>query len=324
MTTQLATTAADTALTQQDAERIRDYAAAGVAHNTKRAYRSQADRFAAWAKGRNLEPLDALTDAGLAAYLAERADQGAAPATLAQAVAALRQAAKAAGSADPYQQAAQAVLRGARRSGAAQGLGRGQVQGVRWQALEGAAVLAAADKTAGGLRDAALLRLGSDCLLRVSELATVQVADLEADADGSGRLTVRRSKTDQDGRGATLYVGSPTMRAVAAWQAAASISAGPMFRRVWGRSKTVGETGIDASTARRVIAKRAAAAGVEGRVSGHSLRVGSAQDLASAGAELTELMNAGRWQSPAMPAHYARGQLAGRGAVARLRYGAGK
>lgn len=77
---------------------------------------------------------------------------------------------------------------------------------------------------------------------------------------------------------------------------------------------------------RRVLKARAQPAGVEGRISGHSARVGSAQDLAAAGAELTELMNAGRWQSPAMPAHYAQGQLAlaGRGAVARLRYGAGK
>ena len=309
-------------LTRQDAERIRDYAAAGVAENTRRAYTAQARAFERWADGRNLEPLAALTDQGLAAYLADRADQGASPATLSQAVAALRKAASAAGSADPYGNGAQAVLRGIRRSGTAQG--RGQVQGIRWADLEGAAVLAAAEGTAAGLRDAAMLRLGSDALLRVSELAAVRVADLEQEADGSGRLTVRRSKTDQDGKGATLYVGAPTMRAIRKWQDAASVADGPLFRRVWGRSATVGEDAVSARTARRVIQRRAEAAGLEGRISGHSLRVGSAQDLASAGAELTELMNAGRWQSPAMPAHYARGQLAGRGAVARLRYGAGK
>ncbi len=126
------------------------------------------------------------------------------------------------------------------------------MQGVRWAELEGAAVLAASDGSLAGLRDAAMLRLSSDALLRVGELAAVQCAD-----------------------------GSPSHPE-----------------------------------------RRAAAVGLEGRISGHSLRVGYAQDLASAGAELTELMNAGRWQSPAMPAHYARGQLAGRGTVARLRYGA--
>ncbi len=76
------------ALTVADRERIADYAAAGVAENTRRAYWNQADRFAEWAAGRSLEPLAALTDAGLAAYLSERADAGASPATLSQAVAA--------------------------------------------------------------------------------------------------------------------------------------------------------------------------------------------------------------------------------------------
>ena len=39
-----------------------------------------------------------------------------------------------------------------------------------------------------------------------------------------------------------------------------------------------------------------------------------AQDLSAAGAELPELMTAGRWDSPAMPAKYTEAQVAGRGA----------
>ena len=42
-----------------------------------------------------------------------------------------------------------------------------------------------------------------------------------------------------------------------------------------------------------------------------------------AGPRFVEMQTAGRWQSPAMPGHYARGQLAARGAVARVRYGRG-
>ena len=60
---------------------------------------------------------------------------------------------------------------------------------------------------------------------------------------------------------------------------------------------------------------------MQGRVSGHSLRVGGAQSLAAGGASLVEMQQAGRWQSPSMPGHYAKGQLADRGAVARIRYG---
>ena len=62
---------------------------------------------------------------------------------------------------------------------------------------------------------------------------------------------------------------------------------------------------------------------VKGRVSGHSLRVGGAQSLAAGGASIVEMQTAGRWQSPAMPGHYSRGQLTARGAVARVRYGRG-
>ena len=46
-----------------------------------------------------------------------------------------------------------------------------------------------------------------------------------------------------------------------------------------------------------------------------------AQDLSAAGAELPELMTAGRWDSPTMPAKYTEAQAAGRGAVARYHRG---
>ena len=53
-------------------------------------------------------------------------------------------------------------------------------------------------------------------------------------------------------------------------------------------------------------------------------QVGAAAVAANAGgASIVEMQTAGRWQSPAMPGHYARGQLAARGAVARVRYGRG-
>ena len=38
-------------------------------------------------------------------------------------------------------------------------------------------------------------------------------------------------------------------------------------------------------------------------------------------ASITDMQTAGRWKSADMPGYYCRGQLAGRGAVARLRYG---
>ena len=52
-------------------------------------------------------------------------------------------------------------------------------------------------------------------------------------------------------------------------------------------------------------------------VGGHAPRIGMAQDLTAAGVGLPALMVAGRWKSERMPAHYSRGEVAGRGAVAR-------
>ena len=86
----------------------------------------------------------------------------------------------------------------------------------------------------------------------------------------------------------------------------------------------VEEGALSSRSIRNVIQKRARQAGIDSvRISGHSLRIGSAQSLALRGASLVELQQAGRWTSPHMPGRYVRGQLASRGPMARIRYGKG-
>ena len=63
---------------------------------------------------------------------------------------------------------------------------------------------------------------------------------------------------------------------------------------------------------------------ITGRIGGHSLRVGSARELAADGASLVELQQAGGWRSPTTPAVYVRRESATRGPVARRRYGVGQ
>ena len=109
----------------------------------------------------------------------------------------------------------------------------------------------------------------------------------------------------REGRGAVLYVGEPTMRRIAAWRVAAGLDDGPLFRRIR-RGESVGGSALSDRAARSIIKARAADAGIEGRVSGHSLRIGAAQSLTAAGAGLVELQQAGRWDSPSMPAHCGR------------------
>ena len=212
-----------------------------------------------------------------------------------------------------------ACSRGFRREG--RGRGRGQVAGVTWAQVDAAATLAASDADSlTGLRDAAILSVASDAMLRVSEVGALDVHDIEHVSDGTGRLIIRVSKTDQEGVGAVAFLGTPTMRRVRAWVEAAELRHGALFRRVR-RGNVLGPGRLSARAVRTLIGRRAAQAGVEGRVSGHSLRVGAAQSLAAAGASVVEMQVAGRWLSPTMPGRYARGELAARGAVARLRYG---
>ena len=164
-----------------------------------------------------------------------------------------------------------------------------------------------------------MIAVASDALLRVSEVSNAQVEDVAFEDDGSARLLVRRSKTDRQCRGAMLFLGPHTAALVRQWLAAASIREGALFRRIH-RAGTVASQGLGAGSVRRVIVQRAAAAGLAGRVSGHSLRVGSAQSLAKRGAGLVAMQKAGRWASPDMPARYTRSQAAAEGAVACLRY----
>lgn len=95
-----------------------------------------------------------------------------------------------------------------------------------------AALLKACERDPQGLRDAALISLGYDAGLRVSELAAIQVAHLEACDDGSGLLFIPASKTDQEGQGAWAWVSADSMRRVQAWLEASGIRDGVLFRRV--------------------------------------------------------------------------------------------
>ena len=293
--------------------RARELARASLSQNTRIAYQGALRRLSDALEGRPV------TDTALAAYLTSLHEAGKSPAVAGQVAAAVRFQARVMGQEPPIGPATERVLAGLRREG--RDRGRGQVKGITWnQADTVAAIAATGGQSLSGLRDAAIVAVMSDALLRVGEVAALQVEDIEAAEDGSGRLTIRQSKTDQEGQGAVQFIGASTLLRVRAWMEAAGIEGGPLFRRVR-RGDVVGTKKLSVVALRSIIQRRAGAADLEGRFSGHSLRVGGAQSLASAGASVVEMQTAGRWQSPSMPGRYARGELAARGAVARPRYG---
>ena len=285
-------------------------AAASLSDATRRAYEGALRRLQVWLGER---PLD---DASLEAYLGHLHANGRSPATAASTLAALRAAARANGI-ELQLPGSAAALAGYRRTSS--GRGRGQADGIQWHQADAMAIAAAADGTLVGLRDAAIVAVMSDALLRGSELAVLRTVDLALAKDGSATITVRRSKTDQDGEGTDLYLGPPTVTRLTAWLQAADIACGPLFRRIR-RGGHPGTRPLHPSSVASILSKRAAAVGIKGKVRGHSLRVGSAQSLVRAGASLPEIQQDGRWASSRMPALYVRKEAAARRGTARLRY----
>ena len=277
-----------------------------VAPNTIEAYRRATQKIEAWLDGQ------VLTDGLLATYITGLHHQDKSPATIALVVAAVKWTASKS-RIDVVGEITQRTLAGIRREGKARG--RGQVEGIVWSEVDRVCAFAESDNSIAGLRDAALIRLMSDCLLRVSEAVAVNCGDFKKNT-----LLIAFSKTDQEGRGEALYVGDSTLKLIRRYWSKAGIKQGALFRRIR-RGDNVTSERLTPTSARRIIKARAEAAGVNGFISGHSLRVGSAVSLAQAGASVVDMQTAGRWKDPKMPSHYAKAELAERGAMARFRYG---
>ena len=280
---------------------------ASVAENTLKAYQRTLRNLTVWLAGRTL------SDALLANYITILHETGKSPATIGQVLAAVKWQFKHQSQETVNFPITQATLAGIRRAG--KDRGRGQVDGLIWQDVERVCVYAETEGTLAGLRDASMIRLMSDCLLRISEVVTVNAGDLK-----ERTLTVRTSKTDQEGVSEFLYVCDATRNVLNQYRERGGITHGALFRHIR-RGDHIQSTRLHPHSARRIIKKRAIDAGVEGFISGHSLRVGSAVSLAQAGATVVDMQVAGRWKSSQMPAHYAKAELAERGAIARFKDG---
>lgn len=151
--------------------------------------------------------------------------------------------------------------------------------------------------------DRTLISVMREGMLRCGEAAALLWEDLDLAPDGTGRVLIRRSKTDQEGHGALVFLSRTSMTALE--ELRGQHEPGP---RIFP---------LSSKQLRRRIQEAARAAGLKGHFGGHSPRIGMAVDLAQAGTGLPEIQNAGRWKSPTMPAHYIRGITAGQGAVAR-------
>ena len=260
--------------------------------NTRRVYDTQYRQFVQWCEARG-KPCDTRT---LCAYLEARAERGAASATLQLIPTAIRASTREAGLPDPADhKSVRRVLRRARhlRKG-----DRRHATGLTHRDM-------LKIKPFATPKQWALLKLMHNCLLRRSEASAARWRDLSPEPDGTGLFTVPHSKTDQEGKGAVLFVGRDTMAVLKVIRPGFTLPVGEKIFSWCPYSICCN------------IARLAEQAGLKGDYSGLSPRVGMVQDLSRLGASLVEIQHAGRWQSPKMLGHYIRSISTGCSAVAK-------
>ena len=163
-------------------------------------------------------------------------------------------------------------------------------------------LLAAAGERPIDARNRALVAVAYDAMLRRSELTDLQVADLVEEMQGDASLIVRRGKTDPEGRGAAVYLARDTVALVREWQARSGVESGRLFRSL-SKGGAVG-TRLHPSQIPRIFKAMAHRAGLPPEIvaglSGHSARVGAAQDMVASGIEMPAILQAGRWKTTVM------------------------
>jgi integrase len=143
------------------------------------------------------------------------------------------------------------------------------------------------------VRDAAVILLGYASAMRRSELTALTLLDVEEKTDGL-LVTIRQSKTDQEGQGQIVAVArgenpeTDPVAALAAWRRLRGHEPGPLFTRFF-RSR-VSLQPLSGDAIARMLRARAHAAGLDAeRITAHSLRAGHATTAALGGVPLARI-----------------------------------
>lgn len=161
-------------------------------------------------------------------------------------------------------------------------------------------------------RDKALLLVGFAGAFRRSELVALHYDDMTP-FDSGVELLLRRSKTDQEGAGRTVFIPCASssrcpVKALKSWLELAGITAGPLFRpisrhdRVGGKALTPQSVALIVKAAVRKMAGDDAAKSV----AGHSLRAGYCTEAATVGLQPYQIREQTGHRSDVTLARYIR------------------
>ncbi|SFU95649.1 site-specific integrase [Alicyclobacillus macrosporangiidus] len=300
-------------------ESAHDYMRHSKAKNTVKAYKSDWQSFSRWCDERGVCSLPAHPTT-VALYLSYLADEGYKASTIGRRMISIGLAHKAKGYPSPASdENVKAVWRGIRNTIGVAPNGKSPVLVEDLRRM-----LRHAPDDLMGLRDRALLLIGFAGAFRRSELVSLNVEDVEFAREGL-IITLRRSKTDQEGEGRKVgipygsYLETCPVRTLQAWLEESGISSGPLFRRVT-KDRQIGTDRLSDKTVARIVKKYTTVIGLDARkYAGHSLRAGLATSAAMAGASEREIMAQTGHRSVMMVRRYIRdGNLFRANAAARI------
>lgn len=305
------------AITVELSDKAKRYARKSRADNTLRTYKAAWAEFEHYAAQQG-EPAMPAGPGTVIEYIVALAEAGAKVSTISVKLAAIAWAHRAHAQPDPtVYEAVRAVMAGIRRDKRIAPQKKAPVTLDELRAMVGTLD----PSTPAGKRDRALLLVGFAGAFRRSELVALDVADVRL--NGTLKITVRQSKTDQDGAGMVKTIPAiddPDLdpaTAMRAWLDASGIKSGAVFRQIdrWGNLR---ESRLTSQSVALVVKNAAKRAGLDWRAfSGHSLRSGFITEAAGAGVESRDIMSQTGHKSEAVMRGYI--QDAGKGASRAVR-----
>ena len=270
-----------------------------IAPKTRKNYENEIRK----AKRRGLN-VDALTDMGIAEYMALLYDRGLSFSSATMAKAALKWHAKQTGQMVADSITSQ-ILAGFSRDKVAQSRRIGQADPVTWDMVN--EVCGKLDERGRliDLRDSVLFSICRDGLLRASEAVSLKVSDISIYSNGQGSLTIRRSKTDQEAKGMVRNLEPDTVKRITRWLEVTGITDGHLIRRFhknqWNPT-VVSDKGLQSQRVRELVQSRFKH--YPGRLTSHSFRIGSAIERHLRGDDKISIMLSGGWATEKVMVHY--------------------